>query len=181
MPKDNDVGYGKPPKHSRWKPGQSGNPKGRKKGSRGLKTDLRAELNSKVAVTENGKTVNLTKQQVVLKALASKAARGDVRAASLMVSLTLQIFGIEDQRTGKSQLSANDRTMLDNYLAPLPPSSPPPGWSEPKADSVTPPIDDVGDSAEEFDENDILSQYDSDSDDDDDSCAGDYAPFADND
>lgn len=38
------VGYGKPPKHSRWKKGQSGNPRGRPKGTRGLKTDLHDEL-----------------------------------------------------------------------------------------------------------------------------------------
>lgn len=43
---DCEVGYGKPPRHSQFKPGQSGNPRGRKKGSRGLRTDLHAELAS---------------------------------------------------------------------------------------------------------------------------------------
>jgi Family of unknown function (DUF5681) len=130
-----DVGYGKPPKTSQFKPGQSGNPKGRKKGSRGLKTDLGAELRSKVPVTENGKTRQLTKQQLVLKAMVTKAAKGDVKAAAQVLSMTMQMFGIEDERVGKSKLSAADEALLADYLAShAVPSEPPAGWpTEPVA------------------------------------------------
>lgn len=83
---DDEMGYGKPPKRHQFKPGQSGNSAGRKKGARGLKTDLRAELNAKLAVTENGKTKKLRKQQVMLKALFAKALKGDVRAIELIIS-----------------------------------------------------------------------------------------------
>ena len=38
------VGYGKPPRHSQFKPGQSGNPTGKRKGARSLKADLAQEL-----------------------------------------------------------------------------------------------------------------------------------------
>ena len=47
---DEKVGYGRPPKHSRFRKGQSGNPRSRPKGARGLKTDLRAELSERVRV-----------------------------------------------------------------------------------------------------------------------------------
>lgn len=135
MSEDGDIGYGKPPKQYQFKPGQSGNPKGRKKGSRGLRTDLGAELRSKVPVTENGKTRQLTKQQLVLKAMVTKAAKGDTKAAAHVLSMTMQIFGIEDERTGKSQLSAADEALLADYLASSGgPSKPPADWpAEPLA------------------------------------------------
>ena len=44
MGRDHDAGYGKPPRHSRFKKGQSGNPKGRPRGSRNFSTDLKATL-----------------------------------------------------------------------------------------------------------------------------------------
>ena len=43
-----EVGYGKPPKHTRFQPGQSGNPRGRPKGTKNLKTDLEEELSERV-------------------------------------------------------------------------------------------------------------------------------------
>lgn len=145
---DDEVGYGKPPKKHWFKPGQSGNPKGRKKGSRGLKTDLRAELRSKVPVTENGKTKQLTKQQLVLKALVTKAAKGDIRAAAQVLSLSMQMHGIEDERVGKSQVSASDAAVLEDYLASIAGSSePPPDWpAEPTKSSA---VDDLGETSED--------------------------------
>ena len=139
MSDDSDIGYGKPPKQYQFQPGQSGNPKGRKKGSRGLKTDLGAELRSKVPVTENGKTRKLTKQQLVLKAMVTKAAKGDTKAAAHVLSMTMQMFGIEDERTGKSQLSAADEALLADYLASNSgPSEPPANWPDDLVEGSTP-------------------------------------------
>lgn len=112
----NDRGYGKPPKEHQFKPGQSGNPKGRARGSRGLKTDLGAELRSRVTITENGKTRRATKQQVMLKSLVAKAAKGDSKAAAQVLAMTMQMFGIEDERHGKAVLTPNQQAILDNYM-----------------------------------------------------------------
>ncbi len=120
---DYDVGYRKPPKASQFRPGQSGNPKGRKKGSRGLKTDLEAELRSKVPVTENGKTKQLTKQQLVLKALVTKAAKGDTKAAAQVLSMTMQMFGVEDQRADKSDSATSSHKCGGSSKAPAATSS----------------------------------------------------------
>ena len=109
---DYDVGYGKPPKHTRFKPGQSGNPRGKPKGSKGLKTDLREEMAERVTIKENGKRIKVTKQRLMIKALAKKAANGDVKAAGQLVSLTIQSFGLEDRREGKSELSKHDQALL---------------------------------------------------------------------
>jgi len=113
---DYEVGYGKPPKATRWKKGQSGNPRGRPKGSRGLKTDLHAELVSRMEIQINGQRVSGTKQQLMLKTLTARAAAGDVRAITKLVDLVLQIFGPEDRGGDAAHLSANDQALLDDLL-----------------------------------------------------------------
>lgn len=115
--KDYEVGYGRPLKHSQFKKGQSGNPKGRKKGARGLKTDLRAELNARIEITENGKTVKLTKQQLMVKQLAAKAIKGDVRAISKLADLVVALLGPEDElRKSEAVLAPEDDVILRDWL-----------------------------------------------------------------
>ena len=76
--KDNDgVGYKRPPLAMRFKPGHSGNPKGRPKGSRNFATVLQAELNARITVTENGKRKKITKREGIAKQLVNKAVAGD--------------------------------------------------------------------------------------------------------
>ena len=111
-----EVGYGRPPRRHQFPKGRSGNPKGRPKGARGLKTDLKAELASLVAITENGKTKKITKQQVVLKSLVAKAAKGDTKAASQVLTMVIQILGIEDERTGRTDLTPSELAILDSYI-----------------------------------------------------------------
>ncbi len=112
-----EVGYGKPPKEHRFPPGQSGNPGGRKKGSRGIKTDLHAELSSVLTISINRQPVSGTKQRLMLKSLATRAAAGDVRASALLLPLIMQIFGIEDRGHDRRQLSRQDQAILDELLA----------------------------------------------------------------
>lgn len=127
------VGYGRPPKRHQFPKGRSGNPKGRPKGARGLKTDLKAELTSLVAITENGKTKKITKQQVVLKSLVAKAAKGDTKAAGQVLTMVIQILGIEDERTGRTDLSPSELAVLDSYLAG---DTTAPDAPEPEADAA---------------------------------------------
>ena len=81
------VGKGKPPKHTRFRKGQSGNPTGRRKGSLNMATLLERALNERVAVTENGKYKTITKLEAMLKQLANKAASGDTRVIRLLIPL----------------------------------------------------------------------------------------------
>ena len=114
---DYPIGYRKPPKEHRFPKGVSGNPKGRKKGSRGLKTDLHAELSSVLTISINKQPVSGTKQRLMLKSLATRAAAGDVRASALLLPLIMQIFGIEDRGTERKALSRQDQALLDDLLA----------------------------------------------------------------
>lgn len=83
-----DVGYKKPPKTGRFKPGQSGNPSGRKKNTPNFATDLDAELRETVVVEEGGRECRVTKQRAIVKALIALAIKGDLRAISAIVLFT---------------------------------------------------------------------------------------------
>jgi hypothetical protein len=84
-PESYDIGYGKPPAATQFKPGRSGNPKGRPKGSRNQQTVIAEELNRKIVVVEGGKRKKITKRAAIAKALVNKAVQGDIKAANTLL------------------------------------------------------------------------------------------------
>jgi len=78
--KDYEVGYGKPPVGKRFIKGQSGNRKGRPRGSKNLTDIFLDTITESVPVTENGRTRSVSKFRVSMKQLGNKAASGDLRA-----------------------------------------------------------------------------------------------------
>src|SRR5690349_17919573 len=89
MSDDDKVGYGKPPKAHRFKKGQSGNPKGRPKGTRNLATMVRDALSETVIVNIDGKRKKVSKVEAAFIQQANKAAGGDPKAVKLMIDLLL--------------------------------------------------------------------------------------------
>jgi hypothetical protein len=81
------VGYGKPPEHTRFKVGQSGNPKGRPKGTPNMATVLARTLRAKVVVNENGRRRTITKLEAAIQQLTNKAASGELKALQLLAGL----------------------------------------------------------------------------------------------
>ena len=79
------VGRGKPPQKTQFKKGQSGNPKGRPKGSKNFKSTINTELNRKVAVNEEGRRKRITKREAIAKQLVNKAAAGDPKAIPVLM------------------------------------------------------------------------------------------------
>jgi hypothetical protein len=71
MPRDNEgdyeVGYRKPPLHSRFERGQSGNPRGRPSGAKNLATLLTEALNETVVIAEDGGRRKISKRQAIIK------------------------------------------------------------------------------------------------------------------
>ena len=111
------VGYGKPPTHSRFRPGQSGNPAGRREGVCNLKTDVMHTLRTPVKVKEGGRTRTRSTQEGALMVLREKALRGDPRALDRLLELA-RLFNNDMAEIGPAQpLSADDQAILAAYVA----------------------------------------------------------------
>lgn len=85
---DYEIGYGRPPEHSRFQPGKSGNLRGRTKAClMDLAGAIEKELAQKVTLTENGQRRRVTKSTLIAKQLVNKAAGGDLRAMACLQNL----------------------------------------------------------------------------------------------
>lgn len=83
---EDTVGYGRPPKHAQFKRGQSGNPKGRPKGAKSFATILEREGRRLQTVTINGKSVRLTKKELVAMQMYLMAMKGDLKAMEKLMA-----------------------------------------------------------------------------------------------
>ena len=88
---DYQVGYAKPPQRTRFTKGQSGNPKGRAKGSKNLSTLLTKALNEQVVINESGRRKTITKLEATMKQLVNTAAGGNPRSIKLLTDLLQQM------------------------------------------------------------------------------------------
>ena len=116
---DYPVGYKRPPDATRFRPGQSGNPKGRPKGCKNLATDLKEELEQKILVTEGGRSQQITKQRAMVKTLLAKALKGDSRAANVLIQLTLGREQAESGQPDPVDLAEEDLAIIETFRARL--------------------------------------------------------------
>jgi Family of unknown function (DUF5681) len=87
MDDDYQTGFGKPPKRTQFKPGRSGNPKGRPKGRKNLASIVDAACQQKVRVKDGRGHRTVSKIDLLVMQLMNKAASGDVKAIKEMVRL----------------------------------------------------------------------------------------------
>jgi hypothetical protein len=78
------IGYRRPPLHTRFQPGVSGNPSGRAKGSKNLKTLFHEILNEEISLREGGEVKKITKAEAVLRGLVIGAIKSDPRNIVLL-------------------------------------------------------------------------------------------------
>ena len=116
MPRDGEgdyrVGYGKPPLETRFKRGQSGNPRGRPPGAKNLSTLLNEALNEPVVITENGGRKKVSKRQASLEQLVNEAAKGNWRALKLLVDILQDIERRSEPQPEQSSFSLADEKVL---------------------------------------------------------------------
>ncbi len=80
-----EIGYQKPPKHTQWKVGQSGNPNGRPKKIKDFEKLIDIELSKELRITEGGQQVTISKREVIIKTLINDALKGDLRAMKMVL------------------------------------------------------------------------------------------------
>jgi Family of unknown function (DUF5681) len=111
------VGFGRPPIGSRFKPGISGNAKGRPKGHKNLKTLIRQAMTASISVQEGSSTRRVSKiEGVVLRQLQS-ALKGDDRSAMAVIKMAMQVGLLEDpQSETHDTVTAMDEEILQQLL-----------------------------------------------------------------
>ncbi len=115
MSSDYVVGFGKPPRHRQFKKGQSGNAKGRPRGTRNFASDLRDELGEPVKVRINGSVITVSSQRAALKKLRAKALNGDQRALDRLLTLA-ERHGIDDAADeAEHALSQSDEQIIERF------------------------------------------------------------------
>ena len=90
MPDDDDdyeVGYARPPRHSRFVKGQSGNPRGRPRGAENIKTLLDEALNERVVVTDHGGRRKVSKRKAFITQIVNGGAKGNFRAVPILLAM----------------------------------------------------------------------------------------------
>ncbi len=111
---DYDVGYGKPPKNTRFVKGVSGNPGGRPKGKRNMATILHAALYETVMINENGVRKSIPKFEAAIKQLVNKSASGDNASLKLLIQLVPALDTLNADTGIKAIDSEADKQVLMN-------------------------------------------------------------------
>jgi len=107
----NTIGYKRPPTHTRFRPGHSGNPTGRPK----RKPTFRMALLEELAAIMPGKDPKRagSKLQALVKTLVDAAIAGDARAQSLLIGALARMGDAEENEA--ASLTADDQEILDAY------------------------------------------------------------------
>lgn len=107
------VGYRRPPTHSQFKPGKSGNPRGRPKRSvLGFDNFLHQELLSTVLIQTNGKPQKLSKFEVILKQIVKRAMEGNFRFVRMMIDTP--VFRSLLQDPNRREFNSEEKKFLDS-------------------------------------------------------------------
>ncbi len=117
MTDQSDVGYGRPPKHSQFKKGQSGNPCGRPKGSKNLKTLITRELDGSITIEQNGKRRKIRRKEALVKGLVNDALKGKDRPREKVIDFVERSEMADQTAPTESELNERDAEILERFLA----------------------------------------------------------------
>src|SRR5688572_7465458 len=84
------VGYCRPPRHTQFQPGVSGNPSGRRKGVKNFKTLFEDILREEISLREGNVTKKITKGEAIVRSLIIGAMKGDPRSQQNLFRLAEQ-------------------------------------------------------------------------------------------
>jgi hypothetical protein len=107
-----EVGYGKPPKEHRFEPGQSGNRKGRPKGTKNTGTLLRELLDRKIEVRSGGAPRKISVREAILTRFAEAALKGDTKSAAFL----FQRYDMLDEVHEPTKVTPDEQEIIDMYV-----------------------------------------------------------------
>lgn len=110
---DDAVGYGKPPRAHQFKPGQSGNPKGRPKGRKNEATMLDELLFQRIPVRQGGRDLRMTVIEAIFRRLAEDSLKGNIKAAGFLFN---RLSAISSEQPQQADLADDDQEVLQAYL-----------------------------------------------------------------
>ena len=123
MPPDDErdypVGYGKPPPHTRFVKGHSGNPRGRQPGAKNMKTLLTKALNELVVVTDNGGRRKVTKREAIITQLVNRSAKADFKAIQILLGMLRDIEDDSDPHSADPTFTEADQQIIARIKARL--------------------------------------------------------------
>ena len=129
--KPKQVGYKRPPEEHRFRPGQSGNPSGRPKGSGSFKKELLEELGEITEIQQGDETHKVSNFRAIIKMLVASARAGNHRAIDTLMRMCVNTRTIDDQPEREEE----DREILDAFPSPTSePSQPKRNPSNPNGD-----------------------------------------------
>ncbi len=115
--RDYEVGYGRPPLHSRFQPGQSGNPKGRPKERPNLRSVIEKALSEKIEIREGNRTRWVSKLGGVAVNLTNRAVKTDAKALTALIALLrLSRIAAESEPIMTEPVTAHDDEILADFL-----------------------------------------------------------------
>lgn len=117
MSDEEDVGYGHPPRRTRFKPGQSGNPRGRPKGARSTGTIVTGVLNRKVSLAAGGRQRQVPLKEAIILRIADSALKGDLKAASALLALAERTAQTATDAASSAHQDQDDEAIISNFLA----------------------------------------------------------------
>jgi hypothetical protein len=112
------VGKYRPPLHSRFKPGQSGNPKGRAKQSRNLRTIVKQVLSEDMQIREGGRLRRMCAMEALVRTLLARSFKGDPKALASLITLWRQSGLTESDENVTELLNGLDHdAIIADFLA----------------------------------------------------------------
>jgi hypothetical protein len=115
--KDYRIGYKRPPLATRFKPGQSGNPAGRPKGRKNMKTAVNEIVNGEVDVTVGGKRRCMTLLEALLYRIFNSAVAGDLKTIPHALNLARMYDDDDGAGAGDENTEAQKRELVRQLLA----------------------------------------------------------------
>jgi hypothetical protein len=112
------VGFRKPPKHTQFPPGRSGNPRGRPKGSKATSTLVAEALAAPIVAKVGGRSVKMTRREAMVRQFIEQAMRGDLKAFALLLKLDPVVAQAAEavEAATNEPLSAEDQALLMAFI-----------------------------------------------------------------